>query len=61
MTLLIAQIQSPDRPNFVDWSRLIDKESRNVLRSRDGLPTLLNKDHLDENILITSLELLPKI
>ena len=42
-------------------SRLIDKGLRNALKSRDGSPTFLEKDCLNENISITLLELAFKI
>lgn len=53
--------KSPDWPNSPNWLGSIDKESCNALRSRSGLSTLLEKDCLDENVLVISLELVPKI
>ena len=47
-----------DSPN---WLRLIDKGSRNTLKSRDHLLTFLEEDHLDKDVLITSLDSALKI
>lgn len=43
-------IDSSD-PKFLDWLKLIDKKSRNALRSRSGLRDLLKKNCLDKNVL----------
>ena len=51
----------PDHLNSSNRPRLIDKGSRNTPKSRDGLPTFLKKNCLDENILIMSLEPVLKI
>ncbi len=53
-----SDIESQDRPDSPDWPRLIDKGSRNALQSRDGSPTLLEEDCLDEDV---PLEPTPKI
>ncbi len=49
------RLDSPDRPG------LIDKGSCNVLRSQSGSPTLSEEDCLDKEVLVTSLEPVPKI
>ena len=51
-----SDIKSPDYPDSPNWLGLIDKESCNGPKSRDGSPTFLKEDCLDKNILITSLE-----
>ena len=57
-----SDIEFPDHPDSSNWLRLIDiKGSRNTPKFRDGSPTFLEKDCLDENILIMSLEPAPKI
>ena len=47
--------------NFANRAELINKGSYNAPKSRDSLPTFLEKDCLDENISITLLEPAPKI
>lgn len=61
MTLLIAQIQSPDQPDFSNWLELINNSSRNATRSRGSSPSLLEKDCLDKNVSVILLKLAPKI
>ncbi len=56
-----SNTESQDRPNSSDWPGLIDKGLRNTSRSRNGSPTLLEEDRLDEDVPVTSLELAPKI
>ena len=56
-----SDIKSPDHPNSPNRQGLIDKGSRNVLKSRNSSPTFLEEDYLNEDILITSLEPAPKI
>ncbi len=56
-----SDTKSLDRPDSLDWPGQIDKGSRNTPRSRGGSPTLSEEDCLDEDVLITSLELAPKI
>lgn len=54
----------PDFSNWPDssnWLRLIDKGLRNAPRFIGNLSTLLEEDRLDENVLVTSLKLAPKI
>lgn len=53
--------ESSDWPDFSDWPGLIDKRLRNALRSIGNLSTLLEKDCLDKDILVTSLKPVPKI
>ena len=50
-----------DPPNFLKQPKIIDKRSRNALRSKNNLTTLSEKDYLDKNILVMSLELMLKI
>ncbi len=50
-----SDTESPDR------SDLINKRSRNASQSRGGSPTLSKEHHLDEEVLVTSLEPAPKI
>ncbi len=57
----LNDIKSPDRPDSPDRPRLIDKKSHIVLKSRSSSSTLLVEDRLNEDILIISLELVPKI
>lgn len=52
-----SDIESSDRAHSPDWPGLIDKGSRNTLRSRDGSPTLSKEDCLDNNVFVMSLEL----
>ena len=54
-------MEFPDHLDFMNWSKVINKESRNMPKSRNGLPTFLEKDYLDKNISIMSLKLAPKI
>lgn len=56
-----SDIEFPNWPDFPNWPGLIDKRSRNALRSRGGLSILSKEDCLDEDILVTSLEPVPKI
>ena len=56
-----SDIASPDHPDSWNWPGLIDKRSRNTPKSKNGSPTFLEKNCLDEDILITSLKLAPKI
>ena len=57
-----SDTEFPDQPETLDWLRPIDKGTRNASRSRNALPSLLEKeeDHLDEDILVMLLELAPK-
>ncbi len=57
----ISDTESPDQSDSPDRPRLIDKGSHNALKSKIGLPTLSEKDRLDENVPVTSLEPAPKI
>ena len=50
-----------DCPDFLNWLQLIDKRSRNIPKSRGGSSTFLEKNCLDEDVLITLLELASKI
>ncbi len=50
-----------DLPKSQDWPGLINKGSQNAPMSRDGLPTLLEEDRLDEDVSVMSLELVRKI
>ncbi len=52
---------SPNRPDSPDWPGLFNKGSRNAPRSRGNSLTLLEEDYLDEDVLVTSLDLVPKI
>ena len=56
-----SNIESPDYPDSSNWLRLIDKGLYNTLKSKDGSPTFLEEDCLDEDISITSLEPTSKI
>ena len=49
----IESLNYLDSPN---WLELIDKRSCNIPKSRDGSLTFLEKDCLDKDILIMSLE-----
>lgn len=61
MTLSIAQIQSLDCPDFLNWPELINKRSRNAPKSKNGLPTFLEENRLNKDVSITLLEPIPKI
>ncbi len=56
-----SDIKSPDRPNSPDRPALIDKGSRNTPKSRSGSSTLSDEDCFNENVLVMSLESIPKI
>ena len=56
-----SDIESLDHSNSLNWLGLIDKGSRNTLKSKNNLLTFLEKDYLDKNISITLFELVPKI
>ena len=56
-----SNTKSLDYPDSSNWPRFIDKGSRNTPKSKDGSPTFLEEDCLNEDILITSLEPAPKI
>ncbi len=56
-----SDIKSPNWLDSPDRLRLIDKGSRNTPRFRGGSPTLLKENRLDKDILVTLLELAPKI
>ncbi len=53
--------ESQDRTNSPDRPETINKRLCNPSRSRGGSPTLLEKDCLDKNVPVTSLEPTPKI
>ena len=54
-------IESLDHLDSLNWPGLIDKGSRNAPKSKDGSPTFLEKDCLDKDISIISLESTLKI
>ena len=57
-----SDIEFSDYPNSPNWPGLIDtKRSRNAPKFKNGSPTFLKKDCLDEDISITLLEPVPKI
>lgn len=47
-----SNTKSPNQPGSPDWLKLIDKGSCNVPRSKSDLPTFLEKDHLDQDVLV---------
>ena len=51
-----SDAKSSDHPDFPNWPGLIDKKSHNAPKSRDNSPTFSEEDHLNKDILITSLE-----
>ena len=63
MTLLIAQIQSPDQSKSPNRLKTIDKGTRNARRFRGASPSLSKEEEncLDEDVLVTLLELALKI
>ena len=56
-----SDIKFSDDLDTLNWPRLIDKWLRNMLKSRGSLSTFLEKNCLDEDISVTSLELASKI
>ncbi len=56
-----SDTKSPDWPDSPDRPELIDKGLCNASRSRGHSLTLLEEDCLDEDVLVTSLELMSKI
>ena len=56
-----SDTEFPDQPDSPDQPGLIDKGSHNAPRSRGNSPTFSEKDRLDKDVLITSLESAPKI
>ena len=55
-----SNTESSDQPKSPDWPGPIDKGTRNALRSRGALLSLLEEDCLDEDVLVTALERAPK-
>ncbi len=53
--------ESLNWPDCPDRSGLIDKGSRNTLKSRSDSPILLEENCLNKDVSVTSLELMPKI
>ena len=49
-----------DQPESPDWPGPIDKGTRNAFRSKGALSSLLEEDCLDEDVLVTALEQVPK-
>ena len=56
-----SDTESADYSNSLNWPKLIDKKLYNARKSRDNSPTFLKKDCLNNDILIMSLEPVPKI
>lgn len=56
-----SNTESPNWSDFLDWPKLINKGLHNTFSSRGSLPTLSKEDYLDEDVLVLSLELAPKI
>ena len=56
-----SDIEFPDQPKFPDWPGPIDKKIRIAPRSKDASSSLLEENHLGENVSITALEQAPKI
>ena len=57
-----SDTKSPDYSDSPNWPGLIDtKGSRNAPKSKDGSPTFLEEDCLDEDLLIMLLEPASKI
>lgn len=56
-----SNIEFLDWPNSLDLPGLIDKRLHNMFKFRGSLPTSLVGNYLDEDILVTLLELVSKI
>ena len=58
-----SDTKSLDQPEFPNWLGPIDKGIRNAPKFRSASPSLLEEEEncLDEDVLVTSLKLAPKI
>ncbi len=54
-------IELPNQPDLLNQPELIDKRLHNAPRSKSGSPILLKEDYLDEDVLVTLLDLAPNI
>lgn len=48
--------ESLDQLESLNWPGLIDKERHNTPKARNASPSLLEEEHLDEDILVMMLE-----
>lgn len=55
-----SNTESLDQPKSLDWLKPIDKETCNASRTQDASLSFLEKNCMDKDVLVTSLELAPK-